>query len=924
MRCGSGDRANFHSQFNLRQSPVVGDGSRKLQESFGCSRPKSPKEKETVMRVASKLLFVGSLLSLSMFLGACSHLPGQQTIGGSGGNGGGGGGNTPFSVGGTVTGLVGTGLVLQDNGADNLTVGANGSFTFKTQITSGKTYAVTVLTQPSNPTQVCTVTNGSGTVSAAVTTVTVTCAAPSAIISVAVTGLTGSGLVLQDNANDSLTITANGTFPFKNPVTGTYAVTVLTQPTSPSEICTVANGSGTATTNAVTVNVSCALSFTIGGVVNGLDGTGMVLQDNGGDNLTITASGAFTFKTQIATGANYAVAVFTQPTNPAQTCTVANSSGTVSANVTNVVVTCPAVTFSVGGTIVGVQGKTPTPPTQVNLPLTDNSFSLQNNSGDNLLVTQNGPFTFATPVALNGAYDATVFTGPSTQQQACWTFNFKGVVTGNVSSIVVDCGHDDWTWIGGVKTAGTIQAPQYGSFPSSAPPTAPNPFSNTPGARNFGSGWTDASGNLWLFGGQGWELSGKSPADTLYGNLNDLWECQIIPADTNYCEWVLVNAYNATADNGTTVGKEIITLAENEGNPAILSGPLTMPASRWGAVTWTDTTGSVLWLFGGNGNGTQLLNDLWSFNTSTLTWTPVAGSPNAGNIGGTYTGATPYPGSRWGSVTWTDKSGTFWLFGGYGYDASANVGFLNDLWKFNGTTWTFVSGGTTNTINQNGVYSGTAYPGGREEAVGWVDASGNLWLFGGEGEDSAGTANGLLNDLWMYNTSTDTWTFVAGASTANQNGVYGSAPLIGPPSTTGAAGTVGLTGGTTGTVPGSRRGSAAWTDQSGTLWLYGGWGLDSKGTNGNGALNDLWAFDTTSSTWTWVKGSNTGNQNGTYGSLTRPYAPYVNWTPGGRNGATHWVDNSGQLWLFGGQGYDSTSTSGNGFLNDLWRYLPYP
>ena len=208
--------------------------------------------------------------------------------------------------------------------------------------------------------------------------------------------------------------------------------------------------------------------------------------------------------------------------------------------------------------------------------------------------------------------------------------------------------------------------------------------------------------------------------------------------------------------------------------------------------------------------------------------------------------------------------------------------------------------------------------------MGWTDASGNLWLFGGEGEDKSSTPNGILNDLWMYNIAGGTWTFVAGSSTANQTGTYGNQPLIGPPSVTDAAGTVGLTGGTTGTVPGSRWGAAAWTDSDGTLWLFGGWGLDSTGTHGNGALNDLWAFDTTTKTWTWVKGSNTGNQNGVYGSLTQPYSPYVNWTPGGRNGATYWIDNTGQLWLFGGEGYDSSSNAGNGFLNDLWRYVPFP
>jgi 6-phosphogluconolactonase len=100
-----------------------------------------------------------------------------------GGGGGGGGGSSPppppttYSIGGTVSGLTGTGLVLQDNGGDNLSVTANGSFTFTTKINAGGTYSVAVLTQPSG--QTCTVTNASGTANANVTNVAVSCAASS-------------------------------------------------------------------------------------------------------------------------------------------------------------------------------------------------------------------------------------------------------------------------------------------------------------------------------------------------------------------------------------------------------------------------------------------------------------------------------------------------------------------------------------------------------------------------------------------------------------------------------------------------------------------------------------------------------------------------------------------------------------------------
>lgn len=93
--------------------------------------------------------------------------------------GGGGGGTTTtttYTVGVTLSGLAGSGLVLQNNSSDDLTVSADGSFTFATGLANAATYSVTVKTQPSNPTQTCSVSNGTGTISAAnVTNVAVTC-----------------------------------------------------------------------------------------------------------------------------------------------------------------------------------------------------------------------------------------------------------------------------------------------------------------------------------------------------------------------------------------------------------------------------------------------------------------------------------------------------------------------------------------------------------------------------------------------------------------------------------------------------------------------------------------------------------------------------------------------------------------------------
>jgi hypothetical protein len=88
-------------------------------------------------------------------------------------------------------------------------------------------------------------------------------------------------------------------------------------------------------------------AFTVSGMVSGLAGAGLVLRDNGGDDLPVAADGVIAFPTKIASGATYSVTVFTQPTSPAQTCAVTNGSGTMgSTDVTNVAVSCTLNRFT--------------------------------------------------------------------------------------------------------------------------------------------------------------------------------------------------------------------------------------------------------------------------------------------------------------------------------------------------------------------------------------------------------------------------------------------------------------------------------------------------------------------------------------------------------------------------------------------------
>jgi hypothetical protein len=93
---------------------------------LGCILPRSTLEKTNAMVSVKKSFFFVTSFIVSLFFAACAGLPHSNSNGGSGG---GGGGTGPFTLGGTVSGLSGTGLVLQNN-AENLTINANGAFSF--------------------------------------------------------------------------------------------------------------------------------------------------------------------------------------------------------------------------------------------------------------------------------------------------------------------------------------------------------------------------------------------------------------------------------------------------------------------------------------------------------------------------------------------------------------------------------------------------------------------------------------------------------------------------------------------------------------------------------------------------------------------------------------------------------------------------
>jgi RNase P/RNase MRP subunit p29 len=329
-----------------------------------------------------------------------------------------------YSLGGTVSGLISSGLVLA-TGSDTVSVAPSATtFTFATPVANGSGYSVTVKAQPTG--LGCAVTKGTGTMSAGnVNSVLISCTDQPFSLGGSISGLTTSGLVLA-NGSDTLDVTANATnFTMPTAVSfgSAYAVTVHTPPTGLS--CTVTHGSSTMPAAAVTnVAVACAdQTYSLGGTISGLTASGLVLA-NGTDTLTAAANAtSFTMPTAVAYGSTYAVTVQTQPTG--LTCTASNAMGPMpAAPVANVAITCALTTYTIGGSI---------------SDLTASGLVLANGT-DTLDVAANAAmFTMPTAVTSGSIYDVTVQTQPAAQ--LCTLSDGSGsVATIDVTTVAVSCG----------------------------------------------------------------------------------------------------------------------------------------------------------------------------------------------------------------------------------------------------------------------------------------------------------------------------------------------------------------------------------------------------------------------------------------------------------------------------------------------------
>jgi hypothetical protein len=353
----------------------------------------------------------------------------------------------------------------------------------------------------------------------------------------------------------------------------------------------------------------------------------------------------------------------------------------------------------------------------------------------------------------------------------------------------------EWTWMSGSQG---FDAPAvYGTIGTPSP-------ANTPSARYGAARWTDTSGNLWLFGG---DVGVGVNFDT------DLWKF-------SDGQWTLV-AQPANYFQGGTCGTQGV------------AAPANYPGGRAYATTWTDSAGNF-WMFGGFGydcgDSPTMLNELWKFDGSQWTLVTAATQFNETNgmFGGVYgskgvAAAGNMPPGRELATGWVDPSGAFWIFGG---TPDGNDGY-NDLWKFSGGQWTWVSGSNSldaySSYGTKGSPAASNVPGARYGASGWADGSGNLWLFGGteyflDSIPPSGSTSSPVNDLWKF--SGDQWSWVSGSNSGSlEPPVYGT---LGQPSSS--------------NDPGSRWAATNWTDAAGNFWLYGG------ESNYQVLSNDLWEY----------------------------------------------------------------------------------
>jgi N-acetylneuraminic acid mutarotase len=443
-----------------------------------------------------------------------------------------------------------------------------------------------------------------------------------------------------------------------------------------------------------------------------------------------------------------------------------------------------------------------------------------------------------------------------------WVYNNKlylmgGEISGGAFNDLwsFDISTNNWTWLKGSNTVNP--AANFGTIGVSS-------STNVPAAKVNSPTWT-YNGKLYLFG----SLS-------IVTNLtrNDFWE------------------YNPSTNNWTWLKGDNSAYVQGQYGSMGFTTNTNMPGGRFSGSSWVYN--NKLYLFGGYGLGTSAsdgyLNDLWEYDPTTNNFTWIKGR-NVIDKSGIYD-APLKPGARSGGLSW-DYNNKLYLMGGFGIDENGMSGSMNDLWEYNPITnvWAWLKGSkfanSLGSFGTFGVSAATNLPRAREQSATWT-YNNKLYLFGGRNSNMSISTS---SDTWVFDVSTNNWTWINGPLFFDVFGSYG---------------TMGVEN--AGNFPGSRKGSTAWTYNN-KLYLFGG---NGRGVSGSvGVLNDIWEFNPATNSWLWANGPNTINAS----TITTGSPSSIRL--GSRMEAVSFTDND-NAYILGGDGTDSNGSYGS--LNDLWKY----
>ena len=246
---------------------------------------------------------------------------------------------------------------------------------------------------------------------------------PSAVtqVTLQVAGLLGSGLVLNVGPDQQYAVRADGSYSIQltTPTTDS-SLQVFTQPSGPLQTCQLMRLARDS------FLLSCASrSYHVGGTVEGLAGSGLVLTTESGESHAIASSGAFQLDTALPDGAAYAVSVGGSITGPSQACAVSHGTGTIAgADVSDIVVTCATRSFFLTANVIG---------------LNDSGLTLKLGDGSIMPVTAAGTFKYPSALPDGFQYTIDIAQQPSSGAQRCYVQNGHGKIAGADPTIEVVC-----------------------------------------------------------------------------------------------------------------------------------------------------------------------------------------------------------------------------------------------------------------------------------------------------------------------------------------------------------------------------------------------------------------------------------------------------------------------------------------------------